>query len=1096
MAQGRFPLFDNEATQVHRNNDGAKEKQYTKEAGNGGKGGKLRLSRISLFKKKPYDRPLASGTRASPLPSGRQVSSLPVRLVDSASNLLTSSASYLFESFFKRRQTRWIGNGTQATAGRGSPDTHDSEKSNPLITSDRHSVESSFQEGGDGRLGGGDMGFVEVEEFLKQQSLSREEVKRLTEVLLSRGYGGSVVNTNPEATRRLNMVKQVSEESNPVILAKAYMGRREMPPWQSTSSRPIEVAGPSSRKILLDGTPERGCLEASRACVASGASVRMLKRRLIADDDDDIVLTVPARRVRQRMTVTPNSSPYLRQVTTAMGRPQASIAALKHSDKSEKSPEQSEEVVLPFKGKSVEEPAIATGPIQTEDLPESSKARDSALDSNRQSSELPASNDVPEPSFEPPKPVVTSLSPALEKSVSGSVAMSSELPAILPEKASKRKGFRISAFFEDSSSDEEAIVPITDTALIEAKEGTTRQLFAILPDNIPRSSALDSAKRPVPVERQPNSVAGRPKSLPVVSSAAPSFKPPSMVPTIEKQYTLPSYLPAITNNGRESGEVKASTTTPSPIASSVPLISSPLPVPRPPPDVSPAEASLLVPEAEAVAAPLISLPSETAPGKEPAKKEGAKRKVEATQTGTPEASGLFFASASQPMPASTENVTPSLIAPAAGPKFLAAAEAPTVSASRLPLFAATPAPLPAVNQAGSSETQPFNAVAADSPLEAGGARHSPMFESPITESKQNDVDTMATDPMTEEPDSSILGPSAPVSLFGSTSNAVSTPISETGAFASRPASSPFSFPMQSSTPSEVSQSPFNSQSGSATGQLFPFGTSGSAPASPFSSSSQSAFLFGSSSAASSTSFMFPATSSAPLTFPATSPAPSPFLFGAQASPSSSANSNSVFGGQTALSASGFTGGGVQNNTATFSFQAPPTTPSPPSFPFGGASAGTSSIPSIPSFGGQTFPFGGQPTNVAANPFAQSGGANASPFQFGAAASTASQPVFSSGAAPASNFSFGAQPATSPFSFTFGGQQSTTSSTGQPFGFGNQPAAPAPNPFALPGSTGQAPSGASGMEFTGGFSLGAAGAGEKSGRKFIKAKRIGGAKRGK
>lgn len=97
--------------------DGGRGKALNNDAG---KGGKLRLSRPALFKRKPYDRPVHPGAMDHPLSSGLngQAPSLPARLMDSASNLITSSASYLFESFFKRRQTRWIGNGIRSTGVR------------------------------------------------------------------------------------------------------------------------------------------------------------------------------------------------------------------------------------------------------------------------------------------------------------------------------------------------------------------------------------------------------------------------------------------------------------------------------------------------------------------------------------------------------------------------------------------------------------------------------------------------------------------------------------------------------------------------------------------------------------------------------------------------------------------------------------------------------------------------------------------------------------------------------------------------------------------------------------------------------------------
>ena len=99
-----------------------------------------------------------------------------------------------------------------------------------------------------------------------------------------------------------------------------------------------------------------------------------------------------------------------------------------------------------------------------------------------------------------------------------------------------------------------------------------------------------------------------------------------------------------------------------------------------------------------------------------------------------------------------------------------------------------------------------------------------------------------------------------------------------------------------------------------------------------------------------------------------------------------------------------------------------------------------------------------------------------------------QPTFGSTQPPAMG-SFGQAQPTPPSQFTFGGQ-STNAAPQQPsFAFGGQPGMPTQNPFSV-GAVSQP-----GADFAGGFALGATGGGERSGRKFIKAKRTGAAKRG-
>eukprot|EP00250_Pteridium_aquilinum_P021139 c25036_g1_i1 orf=1073-4492(-) len=1132
LPESPIPSSITEAKQLGiRVSDGAKGRESNEEAGYLGRGGKLRFSRLSVFKKKPYDRPLPPGVLDRPLSSGRlgPTPSLPSRLVGSASNLITSSASYLFESFFSRRRNLWIGNGSRPTAG---VDSADAEHQKDQVKEDMSPLKGPALVAHSAKVDGEDLDLAQVERILKQQFLSREDVKRLTDVLQNRPGGGNAVASNAEVHRGREMIKQVGEEPSPVQLAKAYMGKctsrsiSATPHWQINPDRNGEIAGSSSGSRIQEDASERRSAQASRANPApAAASMRMLKRRLIADDEDDVIFRGPIRRVRQKMTIMANASPYIRQVTAATGPLRApSTPLLQPSEMIEKVVEALEEPKLHSKGKSVEDPMILAGPSHNEDPPESSKARENVENySSKEFSVLPTAGEPGISSCKPArKPVVTTAPKTAEKSVTGSIV--TESPNIIPERT---KGFHMSAFFEDSSSDEEEAAPLvkamTSSEAQHAgqsifKEATRKQPSAFILND----EAADSLKRSSSRLLQPDVAAGpsntESSSLPTASSS-PTYlsNSPSAVAstlTVEnsspllpnmKPFPVVSHVPSATEKvSPPLTATSASTMAPS----FVTLATSP--IPAPPSILTPlpaAAVSLPVLEAAAVAvAPLSS-----AIAVEPL---SVMQKVAAAAGVGAEASGTSPTIASQPLfqppaPATSlaeapSNVSLSFTALAAAPKLPAALETSAASlspvgsvASLAPTFS-VPSAAPIVVEAGMGGAQPDSATAANSFLKAG-IRGMSASDSPSAD-RQAEQDTMATDPMTEEPEGSIMCSSAPAFVFASASTAASTTMGQTLPFGFGAASTPFSFPSQSSTPSGVSSSvqfPFSSQSSSATGQLFTFGASGSSPANPFSASVKSSFSFGSS-AATSASPIFTATSSAPISFPATPAAPSPFPFGAHAASSSLTNSTSVFGAQTPPTASAFAGTEVKNNAPAFLFSVPPTssgTPTAPSFQFGGAGAGVSSMSSSPSFGGQSFAFGGQPTVAAANPFAQSGASNATPFQFGSSAATSSQPVFSNGANTTSSFSFGPQPAASPSPFAFGGQTGA-SPTGQPFGFGGQPAAPVQSLFTLPGATGQsafASAGASGMDFAGGFSLGAAG-GEKSGRKFIKAKRI--AKRGK
>ncbi|KAH7432868.1 hypothetical protein KP509_07G044000 [Ceratopteris richardii] len=1137
MAKEQLRSLENggaEAENAQFERDAASRRQCSEKPGYGGKGGKAPSSRGSLFKKKPYDRPLPrSDIISSPATvSSAALASFPTRIMDSASNFVTSSASYLFESFFKRRKTLWIGNGTKSTAERGFRSGQRSEAEMPFATQEvcKHAEVSeveSVKEKCTDRVDKEDTGFVELEQFLKSRTLSREEVKRLTEVLQACTRRGeeSYHDTIQEVrvSGRHGIVKQSKGESNPVQLAKEYMGKRITDQWQSTP----QGVGPDilySRSRMqgarMISTPNREDMSEGRLTPAT--SVQVLKRRLLTEDEDNVNKLGPSRRVRQKMTIMASASPYIRQVNARTGRPQTPNLPIPQAiEKAEKSPEQILAVTVPSKGKSVEESVSAPCSDHAEDLPESSSARDVVFPSIEEPS---ASMDTSSRLSEP----VTALpNITMEKSVSGSLTTStSELLVFPPEKS---KGFRISAFFEDSSSDEEVNVSAKASGLVGVGltktsesnelliETTLKQSSSLSTKDILSTSPAESWKKltsPTPaldikletLEHsvvKSDSVPTAPLVAPLPAALAPeksrvSFEPSPVlfhVPSSQEKPDRSEKAAAMESTDRTADiEKHDNLRFLANISKSASVSASQFsvcPMPAQPPSE---QSALAQPFSFSKVASRTTDEIHLTPSIE-----------KVTDAGQQQSEGIQIVqsdySVSQVDMGSREMVTPKVASPATAskipgvPLFMAPSSVAEVGLS----VSTTPISSIPVLQSVTSETkitgtQQNIVTQLGTPLENASIRTS-ISESPSAADKHGDLDTMVTDSMVEEAENIPASSAAPSLFFGSASNTMQ---SSSTTFNAPSAPSPFSFTMQSSTPSTASstaQSLFGSQTSSNNGQSFAFGASGPSPVSSFSANLQSTFSFGSSSSTS----MPSSTVSAPLTLPSSSPAPSPFVFGSQVSASTSG-----FGGQMASSASMFTSV-AQSSAPAFSFQA---SPSPP-FQFGGASAGTSLSSS--SFGSQAFSFGGQTTSATVNPFSQAGGPNAGQpsstmanpfaqtagatgglFQFGATAAGASQPVFSTGTNAASSFSFGAQPAppASPFAF---GSQPTSMPTGQPFGFGSQPAAPAQSSFPLPGSAGQAPAGASGMEFTGGFSLGAAG-GEKSGRKFYKAKRIGSVKR--
>ncbi|MCO5606347.1 hypothetical protein L7F22_060535 [Adiantum nelumboides] len=304
---------------------------------------------------------------------------------------------------------------------------------------------------------------------------------------------------------------------------------------------------------------------------------------------------------------------------------------------------------------------------------------------------------------------------------------------------------------------------------------------------------------------------------------------------------------------------------------------------------------------------------------------------------------------------------------------------------------------------------------------------------------------------------------------------------------------------------------FGLSSANFSGQtLFPEALSSSV-ASPFQSSaeSSSAFIFGSSNRA-----PFGLTS-------APSSVPSTFTSGSLALPSFAGGSSTFPFGAHAMTSPAMSGLAASSTMSSFpalSFSTP-TASATPNFSFDAAAAaspaGTAALSAT-----QPFAFGAfQPNPLMTNPISSSGTQN-NAFSFGATAMLPAPSSFSSASSSSSNslygsnasssvsnvFAYGSASSSSPSLFAFGSGLPAMSQTpaSMPFAFGNQPAAVAPNngqPFAFTGGQPAASTPAPNPSAVGtaqsglGFSLGATG-GDKSGRKYIKAKRIGNVKKGK
>lgn len=1171
-----------------------------------GVGGKLRSSRRGN-KRTPYDRPVigrhataggSAAMAAGSLPSTKHT--VASRLRDSASRFIHSSASYVFSALFKRAPPSIKANGESTLPGVSSAVEEEickemlkapAKQNDPTIVP-ASQVRPLVDAGGklteaEGRV----LDIVQVEEILKQKTWSREQVNRLTRILQTRVSENDAANAIVEAEKTEEQPKTETKDSSPVQVARAYMGEQ--------ATRPSGIAATVRKSTLLSTevqpSPVRTLVEDrylsspfSRNWTRSSASVRIPKRSLAREDD--LASMGPVRRVRQKTSMLTNASPFSyssrmagfskpSETRTSSPPSQSSQTALKILETLEKlspspqgkfleaSAEKSatglrvlEKFSPTHKGKFLNEIVGVAGTSASEQTPETSKAREKMLVQNLGSVSAPKSTEsklIGKVTF---GGMNFNNAEAVKKSVVEAPSSISKSHNIAPVLG---KGFRMNAVFEESNSDEEAKLQAKRHASSEARDRAAplnlkEEVTATPASLVVSSTAADLFESFLPAEP----VQASSSSVLILKSRSPPATP-SLPDKPEPFVTAVSQERLVTFPGFSFPPVAVETRSilPSEIAS------------------SPAAAAAVSLSVEKV----LRVPNSA--GSKPASPSIFARPTEALETTAASTTVTSLSTSSEftitglPISASVGTTAPaSLGNPSIDAVNVFSSPVPTTSKTVVTLME-----LPEVENAVTMAT-----------------------ESPGAD-KQAEVDTMATDSMAEEADTSnvaspaspmpvflfnanvqpstastfsfggvsstsssavtfpfggglgtastgasVSSSSAPSFVFGSQSSTVSAgqaPNSLMGVSASFPSATAFTFGGQSSTlsvgqvsgasalsSSSPSSFAFGGQSGTipagqapsfvakpsglfdqsgtgSTGQAPAFGALPSSPANPFSSTAgnlSSPFMFGASTAA---AFGSSAVSSTPSVFTSSSSGvpsfggSSTFQFGAPAMSSALTSASSM-----SSTTNSFT-------TSPFSSSTAPTLSATPTFSFGANAASSSSAGSAPS--GQPFAFGAAQSNpFAANPFSSSGTQNpGSAFNFVAPAMAATPSPFSSSGSPASMFASNAAPNTSnifafgststpnpssPFAFGSGQPAPVQAPTPAPFGFGGQPAAvppasgqpygfgggqPAPNPFSAAGTTQPGP------EFAGGFALGAT-SGDKSGRKFIKAKRMGSTKRGK
>ncbi|KAH6557295.1 hypothetical protein KP509_1Z123400 [Ceratopteris richardii] len=1173
--------------------------RYAKTAGGFGK---VRTSHRSN-KKTPYERPgtgkhstagVSSRSERPPSSLSSENRSIASVIRESASRFIQISTSYIFPGFFKRHpppvQSNGEPNGTTECVEQELHDamlkdsTEETEElpDGPIkeiivpasqattsVDAKVKSIESKSTE----------LDIDQVEEILKQKSLSREQVNRLTHILQKHESEIQDRDTTVEVEKVTEQTNIVMKDSSPVQVAQAYMGEQGAKPSIGLAS---VVCSPGFITNQMKSTPARSMLvdryrssPFSKAWTNGSGSSRIHKRSLAIDDD--VAMMGSVRRVRQRMSMFPTSSPYsCSRRMSGLSKPfdrqapspslQSSQTALKILETLEKLSPSPQGKVLGFKTDDSEKRLhsldnISSGEISTGVLNETISAANMHVPDNSKAVEKNASKNTS--FFSTPSVAMAKLNSKLTCTetaanvgeVHKSLTLSTPVPAPLGSSILPR-GSWINVVPQEPNSDEPAKLQaqpksssgVNDLALVPKEEAIWSPHLSIVTSSKFDLVAPSSVSQPEPTERPTTSsasdhgtsfllhtspaTAGYQVSAKSVSPMS-CFSFPSV--TLE---TRPVELPGSVNAGAAvsySENELLSTKIVKPATSSIcdmhSEVSEAKSTESKPPATSSLRAEVAVAAGEissslaCVSSGILISDKRTSPistnlhnQESPSMLKSRDKIMTESPVTAKQAEGGTIVSGS-----GLEGTENSVLAPSLPVPYLSEADRQqTASPFKF-----------AFGSSGSLASVSSFSVGPSGNVSAGS---SSSLASPFSFGAQSSTTFAAT--MSNVSPFSSVGPSGNVSAgssssmtssfsFGAQSNTTfaammskvspfSTPSTGTFAFTSESSTlttgvmSAFSAGSSSSSAADVQSTTiprqqFGSTSKPVFGELLmpsgqsPFGAlplslpkpcqSSAANSSPFIFGSTKTVLFGQSTESSSvtptsgTSVI--ASDSAPA--PASFGVSSPFKFGSSIVPSMLPSGQTLSSkSETTFSLPSFSTSAVSSmsTTSTFSFNAtvPSTSSSSGSLGQGFAFNASQKNPFLSSEPDSSFKFGSAPMLSASAPVTSAGSSCA---LFGSSTSSSTS---------SSIFSFGSASTTAPSHFVFGsGQQANVS---QPLTFGDQHVSASPVMGGKPDATTPPnPFASSGTQTGLGFSLGASG-GDKSGRRFIKAKRIGSAKKGK
>ncbi|MCO5571380.1 hypothetical protein L7F22_025120 [Adiantum nelumboides] len=1128
--------------------------------GGHGAGGKLRATRRGTkktpYERPATGRHATAGGSGGPgpLPSAKDVT-VASRLRDSASRLIHSSASYLFSALFKRSPPSIEANGNsqgvriaaEQEISEGMPDAPKKQNCDSILANEVPALLDSDEKPAEPERSMLDIG--QVEEILKQKTWSRDQVNRLTEILQKQVSDTDKANLSVEGKKMQEQFTVETKIASPIQVAQAYMGEQ--------TARPSGLAAIVHGSVFLSSqgqhSPGRTLVEDrypaspfSRGWPRGSAPVRIPKRSLAIDDE--IIASGPVRRVRQKTSMLASPSPYSysRRVTglskpleTCMSSPpsQSSQTAMKILETLEKlSPSPQGKLLTeksanglrlldkfsPHKGKISDDTVCVAAVGANERTPQISVVREKIVTQN-------PSGVLHQKSAEPQ---VSGRSTLGGNFVEAKVKESLLIPSSLPDSRNSsilNKGFRMNAVFEETNSDEEAkshakqlpssvtryqaafpkegalMTPASTTVVFSKADGSTPSTLSsaeVVQGLSSPSASLVSIKSSSPITLPHFSAQDLNNNFFPSSSFALSSAMATQSKQSDAAVTTTTATPV--SLAEQRGLTESNTTIREPVT---PFI---LPNPDDAAELTVISSSFVTsasPESMVTALPKSSLVDFGSSGNAPKSSVGFSFSGSSTVDGsvvslTRQSNYINTFHSDSMVNMATESPVTDKQAEGDTKATENLAEEAEITMVLSPVVSVPKISFGSSSQPSTASAFLFGAGTSGTLLSAsafsvgagsgtGSAGASAMSFSSTFAFGAQSFTTIAPTSF-GGPSASV--PSATSTFGGQSSTGVSTSLSSSA--------SPFAFGALSGT------TPTGQGTNSPVMSIFGVSTSAA--------SSNSVFAFGAQSGTALTG-QDPNLALKPIFGPSSANSSGQTLF-PEALPSLVANPFQ----SSAESSSAFIFG--SSNAAPFGL-----TSAPSSVP----SAFTSGSLALPSFAAaaasctaassatQPFAFGAPQRNpLMANPFSSSGTQN-NPFSFGATAMLPAPSSFSSASSSSSNslygsnasssvssvFAYNAASLSSPSLFAFGSGLPAMSQTpaSMPFAFGNQPAAVAPNngqPFAFTGGQPAAstpapnPSPAVGTAQSGlGFSLGATG-GDKSGRKFIKAKRIGNVKKGR